>query len=144
MADTYFYVHTVQSPAAPSPATMEGSFLDGLITKTCELMNIPVDQLYDRNKRTRSKFSRWLIWEIMYSKGFTLNDCAGIFGHDHTTVVHGLDNLPMDLKQNEFLSAIYNNVLVTMKVNPDDITKMRQKRELNRLQRTSGSAKIAI
>lgn len=140
--ETYFYTAVLVRPTTTT--VTEHSFLDRLVSTTSSLLDIDISLLYEPCRRPRVKFARWIVWEVMAAiKKYSLKDCGRIFGDfDHTTVVHGLDRLPEDLKQNEFLNLIYNEVLRQMKVSKEAIIDMRNLRAVRKIDRLNRTPQI--
>lgn len=107
------------------------SFLSTLLNVTCNYLDIDLNHLYEKDRRERIKFARWMVWEIMVAcRNFTFTDCSKIFGeHDHTTVLNGIDKLELDLQNKVFFAEVYQKVLSTMKVDFETIKKFRIERK---------------
>lgn len=113
---------------------LEPSFSEQLIAHVAKVLDINPEFLHEKCRRTRVKFGRWMVWEIMVAhKAFTLSDAGGIFGdYDHSSVHHALTQLPIDLKNDDFMRSKYESVLMAMQVPMEEILSMRAKREFGK------------
>lgn len=110
------------------------SFLNELIDEVVSSSGIDKQKIFTHNRQKNIKYSRWMVWEIMYFVwNYTLAECGAIFGtFDHSTVSNGLDKLPFDLEQSEYLNLIYTTILKKLKVSEHMITEGRKKRDIKR------------
>lgn len=150
MSTVYCYAVSIPVPEV-SPMNSYNSFFDDLMMEVCGLMNIEQYLLYGKGRTSRVKYSRWMIWEIMVAcKSITLVDAGCLFKrdgynnqvYDHSSVGHALDTLPNDLRNNEYLTLIYKQVLTRMDLKFEVIELMRVHREKNKTDRKIRGNKI--
>ncbi len=110
--------------------SLEPSFSEQLIAHVAKVLDINPEFLHEKCRRTRLKFGRWMVWEIMVAhKAFTLSDAGGIFGdYDHSSVHHALTQLPIDLQNDDFMRTKYESIVLAMGIPMEDIYNMRAKR----------------
>lgn len=139
------YTYTVSVPSYSS-VMIEDSFLHELIQHTSSALDIEPQRLYDKTRTTRVKFARWFIWEIVIAvKQFTLKEAGNIFGgYDHTTVMYGLSQLPLDLKQNELLKVIYEGIVKNFNLPMELILEQREQREFKKKDKLIRMPKIEV
>ena len=157
---TYTYSYTIAKPQ-PDPVidnTSYTDFQDRVIDVVSNMFGIDPQSLYMKDKTARVKYSRWIIWEIMYAcKGFSLKDVGQIFGNfDHTTVMNAFDKLPEDIGKIDWLRFTWENTVNKLAIDLELIRKVRRDRLakkskskfiLNKKylkQKVKGARKIAI
>ena len=134
---TIIYQYTI--PVRPTTYPLYHSATDKICRIIGELMGIDPELMYVKCRKKKVKYSRWMAWEILISgKNCTLKEAGEILGGcDHTSVIHGLNQLQIDLSANEYLQLIYVEVLRRMDISMDTIMKSRMKRELRRQERNN-------
>lgn len=68
-----------------------------------DVTGIAVGEYMSGRRDKRLKQARWLVWEVMYALGYSLQDCARATGHDHTTVLNGLGKIVDDAQHDRLL-----------------------------------------
>lgn len=134
--ETHFFVSERQQINA---LVDDKAYIKKLVDVVCDLLYVKRELLYEQNRRTEVKFARWMVWEIMSAiKGYTLKECGKIFGdHDHTTVLHGITQLPIDLENNKDFNNRYLRLLYRTNISIDEIKKYRLKRREAKIRKSS-------
>jgi len=140
--ESYFFVSERQTTTVVSDDT---AYIEKLVNTVCDILYVDSRRLYELDRHTEVKFARWMVWEIMSAiKGYTLNECGKIFGkYDHTTVLHGITQLPIDLETNQEFNKRYLRILYRSNISIDEIKKYRIKRKELRKRRENQIARQA-
>lgn len=82
-----------------------------VIVEVSDLMDIEPFELFIPCREPDIAHSRWTIWQIFWEKGYTLSECGGLFGkYNHTTVMHALVELPVQMEKEPMLKDVYAKV----------------------------------
>ena len=83
---------------------------------TCQELNIDVCSVFIRSRRRQSSNTRFLIWTIARATlgdNITFDALGNYFaGHDHSTVIHGINKIKKKAKKNEhFAINVYDAIM---------------------------------
>ena len=69
-------------------------------------------QLWKAPRTPQNCWARWIVWHFMREIGMTYTMIAEYTGHDHSTILHGVNRLEtdMDLNSSDVLGETFANV----------------------------------
>ena len=97
--------------AAPSVfATVKSHGLEDIIGEVARACSVPVDLLYEKCRRRRVVFARFMVWKIMRSMGYTYVECGAKFGMDHTSVTRMGEIIDFSIENEAWVGEAWRKV----------------------------------
>lgn len=65
--------------------------------RVSKVSGVPVDAIYERNRRPEICRARHLLWATLRAEGWSLVRIGKETGYDHTAVLHGVRKVPSEV-----------------------------------------------
>lgn len=102
-------------PCIALQATEDKPDYDSVMGTVCSYFHADVTAVMSKSRKHECVLPRYVAWSILRQMGFTLKGIGEPSGHDHTTVIHGIETLKYDCLANERLKEQFEYLLIRCK-----------------------------